>query len=1317
VGKKGDEGHKDAPEEVRKIVAHGTSQVWTLRVDSLVDGPRDVSFDLSEILRGVDKPARSIEPWAVGLPASLPEEPASPTWIEAVGSIDAGELVGRGYPHFPVGTLQIGADGEDPRAFFGDGTSIAVATGDGLPRSGPVSIHGLIKGETPPSAHIEAQAPLEVACEVVAVEKIDTDPVLLLSSSPDTPTWRMVAEAGVTVLSEPGLERTAPRLMTDIGVGDWIVASGHLSARGFEPIKRDDDAQRVEVRVGLRGTFRPQLLTALGVARTCFNYVPAMVTTPRGREVQAWIPGDELQAGEVVASSMPVIFAERILAHEALPAPSDGPDLEVAENTREPLHANVSDLIARWSGWSLALGVPGKTDNRKEQDDSDSPWKLKLLPPEPTDPTRRQARLRYNESYRFRLIRADLAGNNGFDDVLFGFVPPKPPAELAKPLPCYERPTPMQVAMIGHADPTHPSLTHAVDGSGGDGKVEKVRRVVIISDPLDQGTPPVWDLEQDLWVFPPPCPPETFLSWSVLDKLRGERVLRSVFRQCEGYVDHKAFGLARSNDRLNYFPDPEAADDVGRAGTRWTLWMETGNNLPSVASNMDFGLLSDWRSWSPRRLRLTSALRDALSTGSSGVDVLLPPARVRVVRIGHTNEGRFTEIDAIHAVSAPLERPLLVQAAALPRRKRGETRQSLTLAAEYEAASTGTISAESFWNDYWDEAVPPLFFPARAELTVENGSITSVDLRSAGNGFGTGVVTRVADPDHGELAEALASPDSEAGFLAGPESAPCTTQAEFGVALSADRVAGIKIQSGGTGYLGGGSGRLTLLVLRRPPLVHSAAAYVRSFGPHGEILDIGFITDEKGRPQRGGYYAAPPIVQLDDPDDGSRIREAEIKATLDDQGRVSGFLILNSGCGYSRRTAVRIFTNHSVVAQEELVRPPDVQPGDSGRIQLDVNQDFNDPFHHRLTLRVQGGSAFRRLFAKKDPKELWSDRSSPMRSVSAPSAERPPTPDISYVVPSFEARLHRHSPGQVLHESRYSAVRVYLHRPWHSEDRLCVVVLPVRQNTAQILPGVQSIPKSMRDQVSRWGYDPLWRPVYWPPLVLDDFEGGEVISYARLSEPETEHERPVALVAYEVSYDHAKELWFADIPLRLPSRGAPFVQLALARYQQESLPQVSLSHVRLTEMCPFPAERTLEIRRNEDGTAVTLLGPPDNYGPFMPENVEGMVRRRSFVELRRLPTTHSPLIEGEYFHGDEASDRILMSATQVGTHEAILPVSATKGVGAGAYLAIKELEIFPESATHALNANREDSAFGGQAVDRLVYTRSVHFETLSPLDL
>lgn len=159
-------------------------------------------------------------------------------------------------------------------------------------------------------------------------------------------------------------------------------------------------------------------------------------------------------------------------------------------------------------------------------------------------------------------------------------------------------------------------------------------------------------------------------------------------------------------------------------------------------------------------------------------------------------------------------------------------------------------------------------------------------------------------------------------------------------------------------------------------------------------------------------------------------------------------------------------------------------------------------------------------------------------------------------------------------------LRVYLDRPWYSSgdgELLGVSLYP------------QLVPDEMKPYATQWGMDPIRKSkVPKGGLNIGDFENVEQgqtgLSLAELSG------RKVNVAGFKVEYNAERELWYSDIQIDpdIMKSYYPFIRLALARYQPNSISNAHLSRVILTDFVQVANDRTLKIKHKDKKRAIDL---------------------------------------------------------------------------------------------------------------------------------
>lgn len=233
----------------------------------------------------------------------------------------------------------------------------------------------------------------------------------------------------------------------------------------------------------------------------------------------------------------------------------------------------------------------------------------------------------------------------------------------------------------------------------------------------------------------------------------------------------------------------------------------------------------------------------------------------------------------------------------------------------------------------------------------------------------------------------------------------------------------------------------------------------------------------------------------------------------------------------------------------------------------------------------------------------------------------PAMPKIVYVIPSF--KWERSKKGNQISSVRKSGLRVYLERPWYSygEGELLAVILPpgltitpkkpalVSQPSATARPSIQAetapkiqarspisrqavssglsvkvppVAEKYKPYVTLWGADPIWRSgqIAPPEYPLPEAFPSAVEVMGELPLLELPEEKKFIAVGHQVEYDEERRLWYCDLELDSGQSYFPFIRLALARFQPDSVPGAHLSKVVVANFAQILPERSLAVNFN-----------------------------------------------------------------------------------------------------------------------------------------
>jgi hypothetical protein len=275
--------------------------------------------------------------------------------------------------------------------------------------------------------------------------------------------------------------------------------------------------------------------------------------------------------------------------------------------------------------------------------------------------------------------------------------------------------------------------------------------------------------------------------------------------------------------------------------------------------------------------------------------------------------------------------------------------------------------------------------------------------------------------------------------------------------------------------------------------------------------------------------------------------------------------------------------------------------------------EIDDTLHHVVHYRLRATTRFREYFDPvaltpgtdpsdvQDPAVAEDDGRSvvgPEITVNVLSSARPPAPAVHSVVPLFrwDEGDEPEQPAAVRRRRR-AGVRIYLERPWFSTgegEQLGVLLAPGGNDAG--LTGL----------VSQWGSDPVWisAPVGLRAAVsldnlmritgLDDRPGDA----APVGRPAVHPLGAVAgipsvtVLGYVPQYNTERQLWYVDVAINPGDTFWPFVRLAVARYQPDSVPGHHLSVPVLCDYVQLTPERTTSVSRTDvHHVRIVVSGP------------------------------------------------------------------------------------------------------------------------------
>jgi hypothetical protein len=232
------------------------------------------------------------------------------------------------------------------------------------------------------------------------------------------------------------------------------------------------------------------------------------------------------------------------------------------------------------------------------------------------------------------------------------------------------------------------------------------------------------------------------------------------------------------------------------------------------------------------------------------------------------------------------------------------------------------------------------------------------------------------------------------------------------------------------------------------------------------------------------------------------------------------------------------------------------------------------------------------------------------------NSARPAAPELLYAIPTFGwEETEDETTGKIISKRRGGGIRVYMERPWFSSgdgELLGIVLWPtggrrlfdrtqirvVRRAAASV---AAPIPDEAVPYVTQWGMDPIWgskpTPTRMTPSIGQFKNTKETKTGLSLDELPTSGNL-FAVVGYEVHYDSERQLWYSDIEIDPGDSYYPFIRLALARFQPNSIEHAHLSRVVLADFAQLAPDRTVTLTRQGTSLKVLLSGVKYSQAPL-----------------------------------------------------------------------------------------------------------------------
>jgi hypothetical protein len=265
--------------------------------------------------------------------------------------------------------------------------------------------------------------------------------------------------------------------------------------------------------------------------------------------------------------------------------------------------------------------------------------------------------------------------------------------------------------------------------------------------------------------------------------------------------------------------------------------------------------------------------------------------------------------------------------------------------------------------------------------------------------------------------------------------------------------------------------------------------------------------------------------------------------------------------------------------------------------------------------------------------------------VRVPSSARPEAPKVLYVIPAF-----RWTKGAGTSERHGGGLRVYMERGWYSSGDGELLGVVLASNVDASAPTVLAENDPLRNFVSQWGADPLrasagtnglLAPAHFTNALNANPTGGD-FQTAALSLEERPDEEPAFTVApHAVGYDETRRLWYCDVEIDPGASYFPFVRLALARYQPNSIAGAHLSRVVQADFIQLAPGRSATVAATGQKLryAVTLAGVTysrfkDNDGKTQTGGTDVTVTYESAIPNFDNPATRKRVEELDWTPGE-----------------------------------------------------------------------------------
>jgi hypothetical protein len=270
----------------------------------------------------------------------------------------------------------------------------------------------------------------------------------------------------------------------------------------------------------------------------------------------------------------------------------------------------------------------------------------------------------------------------------------------------------------------------------------------------------------------------------------------------------------------------------------------------------------------------------------------------------------------------------------------------------------------------------------------------------------------------------------------------------------------------------------------------------------------------------------------------------------------------------------------------EIEVPEGVSPvgvNDSGT-KLPPKHEFHDTKYHRVDYTPVAVTRFREYFPPVSNTPATTTAPGVDFSIDVLNSARPAAPKFLYALPLFEWDTPPRTAGITKRRRGGGGLRIYLDRPWFSsgDGELLGIVF---QEGVDFL----TIDDALKPFVTQWGADPVWDAA--PTSARAEKAHFKTATNFNPMLSLAELPATVSVAGYPVNFDSVRQLRFADIRIETADAYWPFVRLALARFQPNSIDDAHLSRVFRSDFIQLPPRRDAEIVIGAAAIHLKVTGP------------------------------------------------------------------------------------------------------------------------------